>query len=514
MTIRRKSSLAAAKRIQVQVTSDLDDAPKRVVKTAKAVRKSSTRVEVDASWTADAPPSEEEAEAEAPRPAKRQKTNASARSGLSQLNSRLFGTGITASWKACRPPARRHAVDYHRPLLLSGEQGRAGRDALLGWFDGVSAARAMPWRKAWIDPRSYGDGDGAADELRRALERRAYEVWISEIMLQQTRVAVVIDYWKRWMARWPTIQDLARADGEDVLSAWRGLGYYSRATRIHAAAQKVVSDGRMRGLLPETAEELEANVPGVGRYTGGAISAIVFGHAAPMVDGNVLRVLSRQLGILGSVKTDKTVISTLWAAADALVKAVADDASEDAETPQRSDAPGRWGQGLMELGSTVCTPKPNCSACPVTSTCRAYGEGLLMTVKSQKPSVGDIEELCNLCEPMEEVEVPTEDEDGDDFEVSAKADVKKKPQGKKQATLSSFFGQPASAAKKPKSTETGISGKALEVAIEHARKFPVKVVKKAVREEETIVCAIKRSDGSYLIQRRPDKGWSNMVVPR
>lgn len=126
------------------------------------------------------------------------------------------------------------------------------------------------------------DYDDAGD-LHRALSVRAYEVWISEIMLQQTRVSVVIDYWKRWMAKWPTIEELAVALEDEVISAWRGLGYYSRAKRIHEAAQMVVQDPSCGGLLPQDAGELQAKMPGVGKYTAGAICSIVFGKANSMV---------------------------------------------------------------------------------------------------------------------------------------------------------------------------------------------------------------------------------------
>ena len=335
----------------------------------------------------------------------------------------------------------------------------------------------MPWRKAWVDP------DPARwttpEDLRPALEKRAYEVWISEIMLQQTRVAVVIDYWNRWMERWPTIQRLAAAEPDEVLAAWRGLGYYSRASRIHEAAKLVVSDPKMNGLLPECVAELEAKVPGVGRYTAGAISAIVFGRAAPMVDGNVLRVLSRQLGLFGNIKTNKAVVDAIWAAADSLVQTVAHAPLEGVKTDctdelisSVSDRPGRWGQALMELGSTVCTPKPNCSECPITSTCRVFGEGMLVAneperargVDEAKP-VADIEDACQLCEPFEE------DSPGD---LETKSRTR--------------------------------SSDGINEIIDHAKRFPVKTAKKATREEECLVCALRRSDGRYLIQRRPSKG--------
>ncbi|KAK3935725.1 DNA glycosylase [Diplogelasinospora grovesii] len=388
----------------------------------------------------------------------------------------------------------------------------------------------MPWRKAWVDPSSYpSDGNLSEEEeeqLRSVLRKRAYEVWISEIMLQQTRVAVVIGYWERWMERWPTVDALAAAAEDDVRSAWQGLGYYSRATRIHEAAKLVCNDPVLRGLLPATAEELEKKVPGVGRYTAGAISAIVFGRAAAMVDGNVLRVLSRQLGILGDVKTDKKVIDTLWAAADALVKAVAwgnDERREEGEPPL-SDRPGRWGQALMELGSTVCTPKPNCSACPVTDTCRAYAEGhalateagLVGSSKKQLPAAPDIEELCGLCEYFEDV-VELDDEEDGTVTLADNPPAKPKPvKDTKQSKLSSFFFTPTTRSSKGGDEEvtpaTKPSLEAMEVIASHARKFPVRKPKKKVREEETVVCAIRREslleplEYEYIIHRRPEKG--------
>ncbi|KAI1636185.1 DNA glycosylase [Biscogniauxia mediterranea] len=455
-------------------------------------------------------------------------TRNSNRKGDAQLYQRLFGNGsaVPPETAPCNPPSRAHNADYHRPLLLDSHQRRA---SLLRWFDSVSTARSMPWRKAWIDPRAAPELSAA--ELRQRLERRAYEVWISEIMLQQTRVAAVIEYWNRWMAQWPTIQDLAAADPDDVLATWRGLGYYSRATRIHQAAKIVCGDSQMSGLLPHNVDELVAKVPGVGRYTAGAISAIVFGRAAPMVDGNVLRVLSRQLGVFGDVKADKSVIDLLWAAADGLVKAVAGDLEDDEEAidkpeEQANDRPGRWGQALMELGSTICIPKPNCAACPISSSCRAYSEGLQIAVKkglaprekitkrTDPPRLDDIEDSCGFCKPFEEF---LQDEEGGE-DVKSPATVttkgaKDKPRPKTQTTLQAFAFAPSTRAKKPNTSSNSGSGPdtlspaAMDVITAHARKFPVKVVKKAVREEETLVCAIRRSgDGRYLIHRRPAKG--------
>lgn len=443
---------------------------------------------------------------------KKRKTTHASQSKKARLYALLFGPAANetelVSEAQCLPPARQHTVDYHRPLLLHGQQGRQSRQALLQWFDSVSTARAMPWRKAWIDPRHISD----PRELRRALERRAYEVWISEVMLQQTRVVVVVDYWNRWMAKWPTIQDLATASQEDVLAAWRGLGYYSRATRIHNAAKLVASDEEMRGLLPESIAQLEGEVPGVGRYTAGAISAIVFGHAAPMVDGNVLRVLSRLLGLYGNVKTDKSLVDILWAVADELVKAVARDGSGGiageggAGTPETSDRPGRWGQALMELGSTVCTAKPNCSSCPVTSACRVYSEANSVSLgKRASRGLVDMEDLCSLCDKFEDIgpgDTPPGAHRPASTIIATRGAI-----SSKQTTLESFAfinpnaGKPARPIKRI--LDPGIVAEGIA---DYAKRFPLKTVKRSVREEEAVVCAVRCEKGRFLIHRRPQKG--------
>ncbi|PKS12613.1 hypothetical protein jhhlp_000821 [Lomentospora prolificans] len=483
---RRKAAQLAASRISTQASEQDGDATVLpVLRNAPAKPQSATRPaapRVATRSTGRRVKSEDEHE-EAPRPIKRRKV-ASDSVRSTKLAETLFNRTTPASIAPVSTRDRLHAVAYHRPILLQNDKkGKAGRESLLRWFDSVSTARSMPWRKAWIDPRVATN----ASELRGALERRAYEVWISEIMLQQTRVSVVIDYWNRWMAKWPTIHDLAEADVDEVLLAWRGLGYYSRARRIHEAAQLVVNDADMKGLLPSDPKELESKVPGVGRYTAGAISSIVFGRAVPMVDGNVQRVLSRQLGIYGNVKTDKATIDVMWGAADALVKAVSDDV-RSAKEETLSDAPGRWGQALMELGSTICAPKPNCGTCPISSTCLAYQEGVALSKSGGelKNELVDIEDLCTLCEPFEQSPV---DEDGDVLTT------------KKNGANTSKNKKMAESAEGMKSMVGGLA-----YAIEHARKFPVKTIKKAVREEETVVCALRHPDGRYLIRRRPEKG--------
>lgn len=143
----------------------------------------------------------------------------------SSLHERLFSASGQAQAYGCKFPAsqpsttRLHSTLYHQPLLLFGETGQRGRHSLLEWYDAVSEERLMPWRKPF-NPEHYG----AAAESREALSVRAYEVWISEIMLQQTRVAVVKDYWTRWMKKWPTMAHLAAAHEDEVMSSWRGLG--------------------------------------------------------------------------------------------------------------------------------------------------------------------------------------------------------------------------------------------------------------------------------------------------
>ncbi|KAK4031874.1 DNA glycosylase [Parachaetomium inaequale] len=338
----------------------------------------------------------------------------------------------------------------------------------------------MPWRKPFRPPSGLS---------RAQLAQRAYEVWISEVMLQQTRVQVVVGYWTRWMARWPTIHDLARATEAEVLGVWQGLGYYSRARRVWEAARRVCA-ADVAGVLPGYVEGL-MRVPGVGRYTAGAVAAIVFGVAAPMVDGNVLRVLSRQMGVFADVKGDRAVVGLLWEAAGELVRAVAADGEE---TDGVSDRPGQWGQALMELGSTVCTPKPNCAACPITATCRAYAEGLTLAEDRQSiAAVEDIEDLCTLCAPFEEA---AEDDGG-------RAEEPRTEPSNGDGRLSRFFA--VTQAAKTTANE-GLDARTLAAVVNHARKFPLKKSKKKVREEETLVCAVRRSDGRYLIHQRPEKG--------
>jgi A/G-specific adenine glycosylase len=200
--------------------------------------------------------------------------------------------------------------------------------ALLEHFD--RHARDLPWRRC----------------------RTPYSVWISEIMLQQTRVETVIPYFERWMETFPSVSDLATAGETEVLKAWEGLGYYARARNALKTA-RVVRE-RRAGVFPETAEELGA-LPGIGEYTSGAISSIAFGACVPAVDGNVRRVLSR-----------------LFDLEDASGREIRDHAA--ALVP--ADRPGDWNEALMELGATVCAPRtPDCDACPLSADCKALSAG-------------------------------------------------------------------------------------------------------------------------------------------
>lgn len=191
--------------------------------------------------------------------------------------------------------------------------------------------------------------------------RDPYAIWVSEIMLQQTRVATVIPYWERWMTKFPTVTALANAPLDDVLAAWAGLGYYSRARNLWSGAKEV--GAKWGGALPKTASELRA-VPGIGPYTAGAIASIAYDERAPLVDGNVARVLGRVFAIPHDIKSTAGQ-KELWAKAGALMTAL-----------PAGTAPGALNQGLMELGATVCSPiDPRCLVCPIAAHCEAKRTG-------------------------------------------------------------------------------------------------------------------------------------------
>ena len=205
-------------------------------------------------------------------------------------------------------------------------------DALRGWY--FTHRRRLPWRD----------------------EPTPYRVWVSEIMLQQTQVATVLPYFERFLAAFPDVASLAAASDEALLARWAGLGYYRRAKNLHRAAKVVMDDHG--GVLPGTVAGL-LTLPGIGRYTAGAIASIAFGQRAPVLDGNVARVLSRVFALAEAA--DSTAgQKRLWALAEALVPA---DASSH-------------NQALMELGALVCSPKkPACLTCPLSDRCRGHALG-------------------------------------------------------------------------------------------------------------------------------------------
>lgn len=213
------------------------------------------------------------------------------------------------------------------PVVSVEEKERIVRP-LLEWYR--QHRRDLPWRGA-----------------------SPYAVWVSEIMLQQTQVATVIPFFNRFLQSFPVVESLAAAPVEEVLKHWAGLGYYARARNLHRAAQIVVA--RHGGRLPKTPVEIET-LPGIGRYTAGAILSIAYGVPRPIVDANVIRVLSRVFGLRGDPKSAVNQ-AALWSLAEQLVPA---------------DAPGDFNQGMMELGALVCdSSDPKCERCPLLPVCAA-----------------------------------------------------------------------------------------------------------------------------------------------
>ncbi|MFO7625571.1 MAG: A/G-specific adenine glycosylase [Anaerolineales bacterium] len=218
---------------------------------------------------------------------------------------------------------------------------------LLNWY--ADHARTLPWR-------------GHADP---------YAIWVSEIMLQQTRVETVIPYFKKWMELFPDIKSLAAASQEQVLSAWEGLGYYSRARSLQRAAQMIVA--QYNGRLPEQGHALR-RLPGIGAYTAGAIASIAFGADEPALDGNIRRVLARVFDVQEPARSPQGE-QILW---------------ELAAVNLPSGKAGEYNQALMDLGATVCTPRsPNCAGCPLNELCQAYKLGIQeqRPVRSARPEI-------------------------------------------------------------------------------------------------------------------------------
>jgi A/G-specific adenine glycosylase len=219
-------------------------------------------------------------------------------------------------------------------IPFSPRSPRAFQSRLLGWFR--SHRRELPWRAS----------------------RDPYRVWVAEIMLQQTRIAAVIPYYERFLRRFPDVDSLARARQAEVLKLWSGLGYYSRARNLHAAAREIVAEH-----CSEFPSELEAalRLPGIGRYTAAAVLSIAYDVPLAALDGNVARVLARLQALRGDLRVPGT-----WR-----------KLFESSEHLLAEEAAGDWNQALMELGETVCTPQsPRCPACPVRRWCAANAQGV------------------------------------------------------------------------------------------------------------------------------------------
>jgi len=240
------------------------------------------------------------------------------------------------------------AFSAHEPLPAKSLATR-----LSVWFE--SCQRDLPWR---VRSATTGERDG-------------YHALVAETMLQQTQVSRVVAYFNRFLALFPSIAALAKADESAVLAAWSGLGYYRRARNLHAAARLIVD--RFGGEVPREVDDL-LSLPGVGRYTAGAISSIAFGRHQPIVDGNVMRVLLR-LNNQPLDQSSKTAAQWAWAEAERLVNA--------------AQSPPLLNEGMMELGATICLPqpaRPDCPRCPLRTRCRAHAAGTQFQIPLPKPS--------------------------------------------------------------------------------------------------------------------------------
>ena len=233
---------------------------------------------------------------------------------------------------------------------MNQKQATYMREQLLDWYD--ENKRAMPWRAT-----SYA-------------QRDPYKTWLSEIMLQQTTVPAVVPYFLKFIKKWPSVEDLAQAEQDDVMNDWAGLGYYARARNLLKCAKVVAND--YDGQFPDDYAALKA-LPGIGDYTASAIRAIAFDKPANVVDGNVERVMARLYAVKQPLPDSKPKLKALAAAL----------------AEGEHDRPGDYAQSLMDLGATICTPKsPKCLICPLRAFCDAYAQGVaeaLPRKKKKKP---------------------------------------------------------------------------------------------------------------------------------
>jgi len=233
--------------------------------------------------------------------------------------------------------------------MLNGRELATFRKQLLGWFRQFQ--RNLPWRRT----------------------KNPYHIWLSEIMLQQTRVAAAIPYYERFLQRFPNVHALAAAPQEEVLRLWSGLGYYSRARNMQMAAQQIVA--KHEGQFPTRLEDALA-LPGIGNYTAAAILSIAFGEKYAVLDGNVARVLSRLGAIHGDLRE-----SSRW-----------QELQKTADCLLEPESPGDWNQAVMELGATLCTPKsPQCLLCPVVQFCKGRKLGIAESLPEKRKKRATVE---------------------------------------------------------------------------------------------------------------------------
>ncbi|MDA1233059.1 MAG: A/G-specific adenine glycosylase, partial [Planctomycetota bacterium] len=228
-------------------------------------------------------------------------------------------------------------------ILIDATRKRKLRSAVLKWYD--QHGRRLPWRVS-ADP---------------------YRIWLSEIMLQQTTVAAVVPYFERFVAKFPDVDSLAHANVDDVLRLWEGLGYYSRARNLHKAA--MVIQQQHGGEFPANVELLQ-KMPGIGRYTAGAIASFAFDQPAPIVEANTERLYARLMALTDDVRSSANQ-RTLWKFAGTIIPRA---------------RPGDFNQALMDIGSQLCRPQePNCEQCPLKTCCAAFAQGIQNELPHRKP---------------------------------------------------------------------------------------------------------------------------------
>lgn len=355
-------------------------------------------------------------------------------------------------------PRQPHPADAHE---LTESDITTFQTSLLKWYD--ENQRTLPWRK------SCGK-DGiplpACPHSNKSDSQRAYEVMCSELMLQQTQVSTVIPYYERWMERFPTIQDLAAADVETVNTLWQGLGYYSRAKRLLEAAKLIVE--KYDGVIPSDPEKIRT-IPGVGPYTAGAVLSIGYNVPIELVDGNVIRVVTRLRALAGDV-TKKEVINFIWKLAKDML---------------HKTRPGHFNQALMDLGATICTPaNPSCGKCPVSQVCLAYAESKRKTSLASKQK---------LLFGGGATKVKVEGGDGD----NSVNGVNKEEEG------AGANGSSCTLCLPPKDIEDLVSSS--NNASSSVSLYPIKI-KKTKQKLQTTRVAIVQVNGKYLLVQRPKTG--------